>query len=316
MNRLWIFLINPFLSATKGSFRLAMKLSFFTDSGLHAHMSDAAILAMYNIYHPMHTAFAAAYNAWDAQKSTQIANTSALNNLLEGLSAKYDTWEYAIRGVYAKTSTQYENLFAHGKSVFTSGTQLDRIQAVSSLNTNLTGIAALAATKTDVNNTYNALQAALLASSDNKSITNTLSTAVEVQRLIICNGLYSVLGKLMDKFNTNPAAIADYIDVESLRNIQQTDFVGHVAGNSFIDIVHRTLDATQFITLRNTGNTPLRFYLAALKTDAIGAVYFEVPPMTDHDITANQLGDVTTQHFINVLNVDALMEGHFEMIID
>jgi hypothetical protein len=272
MKRNWIFLINPFAVVTLKSFRLTSKLSTFTDTALHAHIADATILAMYNIYHPLHLAFQAAYNTWDAQLAVQMSNTDTLDNLFTALSTKFDTWEYAIRGVYAKGSSPYNALIPHGKTPFTTGSQADRLQVVNSLNTNLTGIVALAATKTDVNNTYTALLAAFNTQKDSISTTNTNSSATENQRIIICNALYSVLGKLMDKFNGNPTLIGDYIDLEIMHNGPQTNFMGHVAPSSIFNICKRTKLDTDEIKLTNKGTTLLRFYLSSSK---IGVPIFE-----------------------------------------
>ncbi|MFM2225202.1 MAG: hypothetical protein RJA07_1404 [Bacteroidota bacterium] len=313
MKRNWFFLINPFLVATLKSFSLASKLSTFTDTALHAHIADATILAMYNIYHPLHLAFQASYNTWDAQLAIQMSNTDALNNLLDGLSLKFDTWEYAIRGVYAKGSSQYNALIPHGKMSFTTGSQASRLQVVNSLNSNLLGIAALAATKSDVNSTYTALLGAFNTQKDSISTTNTNSSATENQRVIICNGLYSVLGKLMDKFNGNPTLIGDYIDLEIMHNGPQTTYVGHVAPNGIKNICKRTRLVTDEIKLSNKGTTALRFYISSNKKGIPNTVFVDLGAGNETTVTMLQLGDANTEHYIMVQNQDTVYQGAWEI---
>ncbi|MFM2048789.1 MAG: hypothetical protein RI955_1337, partial [Bacteroidota bacterium] len=157
------------------------------------------------------------------------------------------------------------------------------------------------------------LLAAFNTQKDSISTTNTNSSATENQRVIICNALYSVLGKLMDKFNGNPTLIGDYIDLEIMHNGPQTTFVGHIAPSSIFNICKRTRLVTDEIKLINNGTTPLRFYLSSNKTAMPTTVFVDSGPGEELTVTMLQLGDAHTEHYIMVQNENNLYQGNWEI---
>ncbi len=312
----WHFIINTFEVATRGNYKAAVTLSTHLDAALNAAKADAAILVLYNYYHPIHLAYVAAYNAWLTQGGTQKGNTQSLTALLDGLTAKINAWDAQIQGTYAKGTPGYTALFPKGHTPFLKGGQTERIAAVHALDAALIGIVPLAATKTDVDNYAIALDGANTTQKGSKTTTIGDSTAVEAERILMTNGQMYCYGGLVQKYTTQLDKIEQFYDMEIVRNGSQTDFTGHVAATEHKNIAKRTLVETQVIKIKNMGNGKLQFYLATQKNDAIGVIYIEVPPMTELSTTAKLMGDVTTQHFINVFNVDASLIGEWELILE
>lgn len=314
----WSFTSNQFLRATRDSYLKAHILSTYTDGALFNAKADAQILAQYNIYHPLHVAYEAAFGVWDAQRAMQSGSTITLESWLEQLSTiKVKAWDIQIQGQFPKGTATYKTLFPHGHEVYHNGTQNAKIDAVTLLNTNLTGIAALAATKTDVSNFLASLKGANTTQKGMKQGTDADSMLVETQRINICNGLYAVLGALMNKYYLTPQTVESFFDLNTLQSNLQKDFKGHVAAHDDHVIARRTLTPDQLLHLINRGNTVLRFYLATHKTDAIGATFYEVPPMANIDgVHIIALGDPATQHYICVQNPDDTMDGSYELIVE
>jgi hypothetical protein len=314
----WSFTNNQFLSSTVGSYIRAQILSTFTDGALFNAKIDPIILAQYNFYHPLHLAYESAYNIWDAQRASQAGGTITLEGLLEQLSTtKIKAWDIQVQGQYARGTAMYKTLFPHGHKPFHNGSQMAVVDAVSLLNSNLTGIVPLAATKTDVGNFLTSLKTANTAQKGMKQGTEIDSSQVEIQRVNICNGMYAVLGALMNKYYLAPEQVESFFDLKTLQSDKQLLFKGHVSMDDDHVIARRTFDAAQTFHLNNLGNSILRFYLATHKTDGIGATFYEVPPMTNLDgINIIALGDPATQHYLCVHNPDHHIDGQYEVGVE
>ena len=314
----WSFTNNSFLTATRDSYLKTHIISTFTDGALNNAKADAQILVQYNFYHPLHVAYEAAFGVWDAQRATQSGSTMTLESWLDQLSSiKVKAWDIQIQGQFAKGTPTYKTLFPHGHEVFHNGTQNAKIDAVGLLNTNLTGIVPLAATKTDVGNFLASLKSANTAQKGMKEGTGIDNDLVEIQRINVCNGLYAVLGALMNKYYLTPEMVENFFDLKTLQSNRQSDFKGHVAAADDHVIARRTLAPDQLLHLTNRGNSILRFYLAAHKNDPIGALFYELPPNSEQDgVHITALGDPATQHFICVHNPDANIDGSYELVVE
>ena len=313
--RPWIFIQNPFMTVTSGNYSLSVIISTYTDSALNAAKADATILSLYNAYHPLHLALTSAYNDWLTQEGIQKGSTLNLTQLLAQSTDKINDWDLAVQIQFRKDTPQYKTIFPNGHAPFNTGAQTNRIAAVKALSNHLIGIAALATTKIAVDAYYTALDTANTAQKGNKTTTNTASTAVEAARIAACIGLYAVLGGLMQKYSATPEKVGDFMDLENIRSGQQSEFIGRVSGGGSHLICKRTLPDTTSILLKNTGDTPLRFYLSTQKNEAISTPFVEVPPLSDKEVQINQLGDPTTQHYLQVFNADTLTEGRWEVFL-
>jgi hypothetical protein len=300
--RPWIFTSNPFQSVTNGSYVLAFTLSTYLDASLFAAKSDAAILVLYNYYHPIHVAFVNAYNLWAAQQGTQKGSTQSLKNTLDALTAKVNLWDAQVQIVYAKNSPQYIAIFPNGHTPFIQGKQTQRISAVETLDNALTGIVPLAATKTDVHNYAILIDTTNTTQKGNKTITNTNSDMLEAQRLIMCNAQMYVYGGLVQKFSSQLDRAGDFFDLEIMRQAKQTFFTNTVGGEHTINVFQRTLKNNSIIEIANKGSDELSFFLSDKKAGVIGNTFVNVAPNSNLDVELSTMGDATTLHFLNVHN--------------
>jgi hypothetical protein len=313
--RAWMYIQNPFLTATNHNYRLAVTISTYTDAALNATKADVAILALYTPYHALHLALVSAYDIWLAQGNSQQGTTLNLTQLLDQSTAKINDWDLAIQNVYRRGTPQYKMLLPHGHNPFTHGSQTSRIAAVKALSLNIAGIAPLTTTKTAIDAYFTLLDTANTIQKGSKMTTNNFSTNVEEARLAACTGLYTVLGGLMMKYSANTDKIGDYIDLENIRSGEQTDFTGHTMPSQITKIVKRTLPADQSIRLINLSNIKIQFYLATNAKDTLGSKYIIVHPFEDITIVISELGDVATQHYLMVQNMEANGIAHWELII-
>ena len=311
----WIFTSNPFNTATEGSYVAGLQLSTYLDAALNAAKADAAILLLYNYYHPIHVAYVGAYTVWNVQGGTQIGQTQTLVQLLDGLTAKVNAWEYTIMGTFPKGTPTFNALFPHGHGAFTRGTQTNRIAAVTALDNALTPYAALASTKTDVHNYFTQLDAANNTQKGTKTVKNTNSDQVEAQRILMANGQMYVYGGLVQKFVTQLDRVGDFFDLQLIRNGKQTQFAGHTNADSIGNVFKRTLAPGTQIKLTNTGNVEIRFYLATNPGDAGIAPIVMVSAHQNTMVDINQLGDPLTQHYLNTFNQDPSQTATWEVEI-
>src|SRR6266487_1570469 len=110
MERPWIFLQNPFLSATNDSFRSCKKLGDFTIAALTAP-DTPPFSDMHAELAPFSSTYNTAYTAWTAQRGMQKGKTSSLKDRLKALSSeKIENWDIAIQQVYKQGTPQYISL--------------------------------------------------------------------------------------------------------------------------------------------------------------------------------------------------------------
>jgi len=153
--RVFHLLINSFLSVTNKSYKLAFILGTFTDNALNAAKADPKILELYNEFHPVYTAFLAAYNAWKNQINTSISGTASFEQLLAQLTDKSNLWQSQVLAFYkSKTDKGYIALFPNGLRPFYTGGKLAEMNAVKTLSDGMANIVGLAGVKTDVDAFY------------------------------------------------------------------------------------------------------------------------------------------------------------------
>jgi hypothetical protein len=309
------FLVNSFSSVTKENYKLADTLGKFTDSALYAARANPDIALIYAFYHPIYTGYDTVYGTWKTQKQVSQGGTDALGQLVEGLPAKVNIWDMAILPFYgSKTNSTYKGIFPHGHTAFYRGTQKDRIDAVESLNEKIDGIAPLAATKTDVDTYYASLMAAYNNRQGQASGNTGNSDNVETQRQIICGALQCVFGFITYKYYNDLGQVAVYIDINSMANHQQTQFVNNnLKPLTEHGICQRTLAPTDQVRIINNGSVPLKFYFAGSATAAAGATFIILAPGADETHNASDFGDVATLHFLNVYNADATAVAAYEV---
>jgi len=312
---IWIYLINPILNATAGNYHKALKISTLHDSALLAGSADSFISDLYDLYHPIHLAFVAAFNAWEAQEGDKEGETLNLSQLLKLLSnTKIINWDIAIMPVFKPKTPEYKKLFPNGHSIFQSGKQEDRIEAVKALSINIGSNVALAAVKADIVATYNQLQAANTTQKGSKTQTGTLSKKVEEARVAMSVAQYADLGSFIAQYAANPTSIADYFDIESIRRHHQVYFEGHIKPLSYKVICKHTFGVDDLVKIINIGNTDLIFYLAEMKQHKVPLVPHVFPSLSTTTDLASILGPLTNK-FIIVYNPNETEMGAYDFEI-
>ena len=312
--RPWLFITNPFVVASQYSFTRAHRIGNYTLNALNAQNANPLILVLYNFLLPIYTAYDTAFIEWLSQQGVKVGNTSSLTLLLDQIVPNIDDWEYAIRGVYKKGSPAFIAIFPKGHSPFNHGKIENRIAAIDTLNTTLAGIPALATTAAEVAAFALLLSNAYKAQQGSISTKNVNSTDLEAKRKSLADGLYWVLGGLIQANYKTPEKNTDYFDIQTLRNLQQCDFTGHTIPNGLDFIAKRTLDDDYNIILDNSGITPLRFFFSPNNTPThVGEKMVEVPPNTIMSVAAGTIRVDASCTFLFVLNTSTTNDGRWEV---
>jgi hypothetical protein len=303
--KIWLFLTNPFLTAAKRAYSIALKISTYHDAQLLAHNSDAFFAGLYASYHPLHLAISTAYSNWKSQGGTQKGSTLTVNQLLDLLNkSKLNTWEYAIMGVYQKGTPGYVALFPQGRAPFSKGSKESRIAAVKQLGTSLTGIAALATTKTDVDAFFAQLSTNRGTQLGNKGTTENKSDALDAAIKTAMIDMFANYGLMVNRFKTDPSVIEPYFDIDTIRNQEQLIFVKSVAAKGKSNLMKHTFAATDSIKITNDGTVSLQFYLTnTVDGDPISQKVVVEPSVTQTFVITD-LGTIDST-FLNVSNPNA-----------
>ena len=159
------------------------------------------------------------------------------------------------------------------------------------------------------------LKASLTSQKGSLSNTSGFSNGVENARVTMCTELYSVLGKLMSIYKTNPKDIEQYFDLQSIRNHEQTLFKGTLHPSELSLVMTHTFEAGEQIKLVNKGTTKLRFGLCPLAVSPIDQTTFIDLNANDEIIVdAVQLGDVSYR-FLKVENLEAVAGNKFVVML-
>jgi hypothetical protein len=312
----WQFGKNPFLSATHKNYSRAQTIGNYTYAALLANQSNPNILPLFNLYKPIYEAYESVFMVWESSLGMKKGSTQTLKEQMKTLVAKARKWDVAIQNVFAHDTAEYKTLMPHGRSPFNRGGHIPRINAVAALETNLTGMVPLAALKAEVSSFHTALNDALGSQNGHSSASSFNSKTVEIKRKELCRAMFMVLGMLIYLYPDSQDSIASYFDLQALRQHRQKDFNGHLAAGKTHIIARRTLKATETLQLINKGNSVLRFFLAANKSAAMGDVFVELQPHSSRsDVLPSSLGDDSKMRFYCVHNMDAHIEGEWEMVV-
>jgi hypothetical protein len=311
----WSALNNMFLTIARESRPRAIEISAYTYNALQQRQLDVFFGPRWLIYKPLHEALKAEEIQWEGQINLQKSKTQTLDELLEELSPeKINDWEYLIRGVFAKGSVQYNLLLPEGVDVFGHGKKDDRIDLVEVLGEGLTGIPALAAVKTDVDNFHASLLAARNtqqgAISDTKTESGDVSQALEAAMI----GLFSFYGACIEHFPNQQNEIKPLFHIQLIRNLPQTFFLRTVNGevDAMEFIAKRTKKPTDRVKVKNLTAGLLRIGATEEKNDALGTGGQEVAGLEEEIYTISQLQLTPASTFFKLVN-GSNIEGHCEI---
>ena len=314
MKRIWIYSNNPFFNATKDSFKKFLKLSSKHIDSLKAKQSVAFFDNLVALYEPLHIAYSDAFTAWKSAGEVQQGSTQNLTQLLKQLQGiMIEDWDIRIQNIYKKSTDTYKALLPNGRKPFQTGSQESKIGAVSTLIQNIGTNAQLATLKAEIVTVSGLLEAAESNKNQKLTTTKTDSSGVEAAHLDACTGMYFNLGSLMSHFAKTPENIEDYFDMSLLRHGEQTEFEVSIKKGAIKNIVKRTLELTDMITVLNDGNANLIIYCAATKDGGPDVAFANVDAGQSLTILASELGNNLTHPFINLRNESSTLPGHCEV---
>jgi hypothetical protein len=298
----WLYLKNPFLTAAKKTYAIALKISTYHDAQLLAHQSDPFFAGIYASYHPLHLAISTGYSNWKSQGGTQKSSTLTVNQLLDLVNkSRLNAWEYAILGVFQKGTPGYVALFPQGRAPFTKGSKESRIAAVKQLGVSLAGIAALATTKTDIDAFYAQLSTNRSMQLGHKGSTENKSDALDAAINVAMIDMFANFGLLIHQFKNDAASIESFFDLDTIRNHEQLIFQKTIAANSKRNIMKHTFAVTDVVKISNDGTVGIEVYLS---NSADGDAFdnkIVLEPNASHTFPITDLGTVENK-FLNVNN--------------
>ena len=311
---IWSHLVNPFLSATKSSFKLAVRIAKDHDAALFAGKADPDINDNYIAFHPIYLLLLSTYEAWLAQGGTQSGETLSLQLLLKQLSrTKAKQWDTAVQVEFESSTSEYKKLFPNHRTPFQTGSQDDRIAAVSALSTNLIGIVPLAATATDVNNFLILLKDARTLKLAAAKTTGNYSTLCENARIAMCKKMFGNLGRLIGLNEDDPTVIAPLFPIKYIRTVDQIFFThGIKAGGKHIVVKHK-FQPTDMLTITTNTAADVKIFLGQSKDDTGGSLFITVPGNSTVTVSAAQLGDVLNNSYLIVVNLNSTIAADYDI---
>ena len=310
----WIYEQNPFLNATDESYLSALDMSIYHDNALYAARSDSFFLDLYNAFHPLNETYGTAYASWKRQGGKQQGETLNLKQLLTLLAGtKIQQWDIKILNLYPVNTPEYKKLLPDRRRPFQQGAQITRIGAVGALSQSIGTDNALADVKTDVDEFYSLLDAAIGTQKGDISKSKSNIWDLESARVAMCIGMFANLGAITQKFAATPKEIGRFFDLETIRKNQQVHFTGHLKAGEVYTIVKHTFGETDEVKITNPGPAPLKFCLLNLKDSQPNSEGITLATGRQ-TVLASALGKLTDT-YLTVINTDPLLPGEFNLDI-
>lgn len=322
MNRTWNFLSNPFEVATADSYLAMKKICNFTLDAIKGQCSPTTewptdntnqtfgpntewtkgstpfFNHLFNTLCPIVENFNNCFNECFGNgtvnpKPTRVVNTLAL---LRGV--KIQDWDLAIQNVYREGTPGYSRLLPNFRTPFQHGTHRDRINAVETLDTNVAEDTFLPQSlKDDIHNFLLQLHNDVKTTVTENTGTQCNTEALEMSRKELCTCLYGCLGSMMTFFQTEPWKIANFFDLETLRNHEQTIFRCRVNGTTPTCVFTHRFTTEDTVHIVNDGNCTLKFFLCRNVGDTPGSKFVTIPAGGEQVVKCTDLGDITNRCF-------------------
>ena len=307
---------NSFLSASENSKKLLLNIAKDHDYRVSAVVTDPDIVAIYNVVHPIVTQYASQYVQYKISKASHHSSTVTVEDLFTLLSPKkIRVWDANVMSCFDTDTAEYAGIFPQGHVPFYSGDREERIAALEALQAALLPYTDLAATLVDIEQTTTDMKAKILIQKQKEEILRLTSVELERQRIILCNQLYSNVGKLMSKFKDSPDNITNYFDFEMLRHSakpKEQVVSGTIAGGQTKNLLSQDFTADMEFTIENTGDTDLSFALVPTAISDCSSAGVILHPAEISDFTAGDLGDISNK-FFNVTNIYPSEQGSYSV---
>lgn len=324
MEKLWSALNNVFDNVTKNSKAKMLLISNDHEYRLAAATDDPDILAIYNIYQPEAAIYRNLMALWGSSKGMGKFRTQSWEDKLDEITATtFNAWEGKVFNVYPSNTPEATAIFPNGKTAFVNGKYEERLTAFDALIITLAEFPALAALKTEIENTLNEVKLLRKQQQEQFGKINIASGNVEVQRKVLADLLDDNLCKLKIKYRKNLATAEKFYDLSLLRrSVSDTEglfqFSGTVEGGmNFMlalpeKLVVNTNTTCTFTNL--SGSVELEFFFAANGSDTDSAIKTTVQPNESATGTAAESGWAPNANFVIVKNLGTIT-AEFEGIL-
>ena len=225
MTRPYRFFINPFLSITRTSNRIALTVGVDHHAKLVGGQADPDIAELLLSFKPVLDAFISVNSNLNGVLGGYKARTQNVEELFETVnSEKLAYWEGQIFYFYPKGTVKATELFPKKRRPFQQGTYEQRIQAIKTLGNVCAATPNLAAVGANILAFHTQIESARVAQqSDGEAAVAAQRSLRETARLLLCEELFGNMAALMHKFRKNPEAVGDFFEMELLRRRGEDD---------------------------------------------------------------------------------------------
>jgi len=308
----WDLFSNRFEKATRGNYTKAIAVGLQHCSSLFADSATVPVaLTCYNLVKPKFDLFKAAVTALNSQSGTQGGDVLGFKKLIKSMRTKLDYWQALIKAVYPAETDTFVALFPKGRTPFNRGSHQNKVDAVGTLIETIGSDASLAAVKALIETFYTNMLATFETKDSSKETTKTDSTAVETARINMCIEMQGNFGLLTTAFKAKPSLAAKYFDEELLRNILQMIFALTIKALTNKNIFKRTFakPLTQKIKVTNNTNTVCILFLSEKKLGETGLMFVLIQPLSIATFLLTDLGDPSTQTYLNIYNTNTQIKA-------
>jgi hypothetical protein len=307
MKKIWQYLFNQFLNATRDNYKKAVQLSDYHDADLQKkQLTEPLLVPIYARYHPLHLILVDEYAKWKTAGGSQEGQTLNVGQMLDLACGQLPQWELTVQILgpqFMKGTPNFKSIFPNGRKSFTSGSIKDRIEAFDSLAKNLQPFSGLSSLMAIVSTTYINLDAARHDQEGAKGTVKADSGNVELARVAAMTMQWRNLGFAMDNFWDKPNYIESLFDLPTLRSGSQREFTGRLDPLEIEAVLKHTFHSDDELLLKNVGDADITFYLSNTPHGAQG-IGITVAANTEMHISVNQFDvpDYSTYRFLTAIN--------------
>jgi len=304
--------VDVFEIGTRGNYNIASEFGkYHVDTLFLDSTTSPVALICYNNVKPKWDIFEANHNIYLSQTGTQGGEVLSFKSMLRNMPINVDDWQSKIKGVYAINTPRFKALFPNGKNSLNRGKQKNRVNAVLALITTIGTDASLATIKATIQAFYTTLLAAFNHKDSAKLMTHIDSSDLESSRINMCIEIEGNFGLLKTENKATPSLSAKYFNVALFNNSQQTSFDKEVKARSTKNVLQRTFvnPITQQVRIINSTDTTVHVFLSARRAGLVGLVFVIIPPLSDEKYDLKDMGDNTTEKFLNIYNTDTKIKA-------
>lgn len=311
---IWHYAQNQFDTSTRSNFKKMNKLSADHDSKLSGAASDPQIAALYNFYHPIHLQYKSRYQHWLTMKAVHQSTTRAFENKMKNLTDDFiENIDIRIQIKYRRNSPEYTALLPNYRAPFQTGGYEDRLAALGSLFEAIENYPDLSDVKEDVERFYLEADELRIKQQSKEISVSQASNQLEEARVEAAEGMYYVLGGLLQKYYKIPEQIEQYYDLELIRRTGQSELEiikeGAVGAGTTETVIQGMFNSEGNVMLMNNGSSPLIF----CDTDSAGTACETGISLQPGESVIQENLNIAAGRFFNVTNTGTV-SGSYQVI--